>query len=73
VPGTLFESQNYRQAADFGCIDRLLARRFPSRRPASLHQLREPSSPGRCESAFLCRRRSFRSCGLSSCRPASLH
>src|SRR4029434_3106475 len=35
------------------CINRLSARRFPSRRPASLHQLREPSSAGRCEAALL--------------------
>ncbi len=37
---TLPRTENYRQAADSGCINGLLASRsFPSRRPTSLHQL----------------------------------
>src|SRR5207245_5379070 len=70
---SLLRSENYRQAADFDYFARLLARSFPPRRPASLHQLRKPSSPGRCKSTFLRRMSFLCPCGLSPCCPTGFH
>ena len=74
LPSGLNPNKNYRQAADIGPIDRLFSSRsFPARGPASLHQLREPSTPGCCKSAFLFRRGCFCSSTFSSRGPAGPH